>query len=196
MLQDEYYVIKRENNNNYPLFAWAQSTGEYNMGKPVEYTEPLKMTLQKPVQRNFQWADYHSISGSAISRRILDVLLPLDLYGVQFIPAKVSNPHEPSAEPRDYWYAHIWNRIECLDWDKSELDLYDDGDIASIKKMVFNEKVLGKIKPGKWMIFELEEDCTVHLVHESVKKAIESVEPTGVRFFKATEWDSDRIFEK
>ncbi len=196
MLQDEYYVIKRENNNNYPLFAWAQSAREYNRGKPVEYTEPLKMTLQKPVQRNFEWADYHKLSGSVISKKILDVLLPLDLYGVQLIPAKVSNPHDPSAEPHDYWYVHVWNRIQCLDRDKSELELYEDGDIAGIEKMVLNEKALGKIKPDKRMIFELEEDCTVHLVHESVKKAIESVEPKGVRFFKAAEWGSDRIFEK
>lgn len=48
MLQEEYYVIKRENNNNYPLFAWAQSAREYNMGKPVEYTEPVNLLCKSP----------------------------------------------------------------------------------------------------------------------------------------------------
>lgn len=195
MMQEEYYVIKRENNDSYPLFAWAQQAREYNMGKPVEYTEPLKLTLRKPVRRNFEWTDYHSLSGPVVSKRILDVLLPLDLYGVQLIPAKVTNPYDPSAEPHDYWFVHVWNRIACLDMEKSELELYSDGDIAGIVKMVLNEEILSMFEPHKRMIFALKEDITAHLVHKTVKEAIESVHAKGVRFFKATEWGSDRIFE-
>ncbi len=196
MLQEEYYVIKSENNNNYPLFAWAQSSRQYNMGKPVEYSEPLKLRLGEPISRKFEWVDYHSLSGSVISKRILDALLPLDLYGVQFVPAKVTNPKDPFAEPRDYWYVHVWNEIACLDMEESDLDLYEDGDVASIIRMVLNEEKLAMVEPRKRMMFGLVEDCTVYLVHEVVKEAIESVNPKGVRFFKATEWGSDRIFEK
>ncbi len=188
MLQDEYYVIGRENNDHYPRFAWDQLENEYNLGKPVDYDEPLKFCLDEPIHREFEWADYHALPGPVISRKILDALLPLDLYGVQFVPAKVRNPEDDLSEPRDYWYAHIWNRIECLDMEKSRLELYDDGDIFSIHKMVLDEKALERVEPRKRMIFELEEDCTVHLVHESVKEAIESVEPKGVCFFNAMDW--------
>lgn len=195
MLQEEYYVIDRENNDHYPLFAWDQSTRGYNKGKPVEYSEPLKFCLDEPIPRKFEWVDYHSLPDSVVSKRIVDALLPLDLYGVQFVPAKVSNPNDPSAEPRDYWYVHVWNRIACLDMEKSELKLYKDGDIASIKRMVLNEETLSMFEPRKRMIFELKEDVTVQLVHKTVKEAIESINPKGVRFFKATEWGSERVFE-
>lgn len=195
MLQDEYYVIARENNDHYPLFAWDQSKSGYNKGKPVEYTDPLKFRLGKPIPRNFEWVDYHSLPGSVISERILGALSPLDLYGVQFVPAKVSNPNAPSTEPHDYWYVHIWNRIACLDAEKSELDLYEDGDIFSINKLVLNEEILSMFELRKRMIFELKEKRTVQLVHKTVKEAIESVNPKGIRFFKATEWGSERVFE-
>lgn len=193
MLQNEYFVMERENNDQYPLFAWDQTENVYNLGRPVAYTEPLKFCLDEPLSRKFEWADYHSLPGPVISKRILDALLPLDLYGVQFVPAKVSNPYDK--ELRDYWFVHVWNRIACLDMEKSKLELYDDGDVAGIHWMVLNEEILSMFEPHKRMIFELEEDCTVHLVHKIVKEAIESVHPKGVRFFKAREWGSDRVFE-
>jgi hypothetical protein len=46
------------------------------------------------------------------------------------------------------------------------------------------------------MMFELTEDISVLLVYQRVKGAIESVHPKGVLFFKATQWNSDRTFEK
>lgn len=48
----------------------------------------------------------------------------------------------------------------------------------------------------KRMMFELTEDISVLLVYQRVKGAIESVHPKGVLFFKATQWNSDRTFEK
>ena len=35
MLQAEYYVVERENNNHNPLFSWDQKENEYGLGVPV-----------------------------------------------------------------------------------------------------------------------------------------------------------------
>lgn len=43
MLQDEYYVVERENNKNYPLFALDQKSVGTGQGVPIQYTEPLKL---------------------------------------------------------------------------------------------------------------------------------------------------------
>lgn len=195
MLQEEYYVIDRENRDHFPLFSWDQMESEYGMGKPVKYAEPIKLCLSEPISPEFEWVDYHKLPGPVISKRILDALLPLDLYGVQFVPAKVRNPKDTLAEPRDYWFVHVWNRIACLDEDASEVERYKDGSIFEIEELVLDEEKLGMFEPRKRMVFELAEDISVILVHKEVKKAIESVQPKGVRFFKATEWNSDICFE-
>ncbi len=195
MLQDEYYIIERENNDNYPLFAWDQSENEYNLGKPVEWTEPLKFRLGEPVPRKPEWVDYHELPNPVISKLVLDALLPLNLYGVQFVPAKVRNPKKSLSGSRDYWLVHVWNRIECLDREKSELELLSSGRIFNINRLVLDEKALARVEPESRMIFGLAEKTSVNLVHEKIKEAIESVEPKGVRFINAMEWNSDIVFE-
>ena len=195
MLQDEYYVIDRENNDNYPLLTWDQSESEYGFGKPAENIKPVEFRLGEPIPKKFELVDYHKAPEPVVSKRIVDALMPLDLYGVQFVPAKVRYHKDPFMELPDYWFLHVWNRISCLDKDESELDLYSDGMIFGINKLVLDEKTLSMFDLPKRSMFALSEDISVLLVHESVKDAIESVQPRGVRFFKATEWNSDICFE-
>jgi len=197
MLQDEYYIIQRTNNDNYPLFSWDQFENEYGLGKPVEYQEPVKFRLGDPLSPNFEWVDYHVAPEPIVSKIIVDALLPLDLYGIQFVPAKVRNPKDPFSEVKDYWFMHVWNQIACLDKEKSEID-YDevDGQIWDIDKLVLDDKTLSLFELRKRQIFELTEDNSVLLLHQTVKDAIESANPKGCRFFKATDWHSDIVFEK
>ncbi|MEM9102366.1 MAG: DUF1629 domain-containing protein [Pseudomonadota bacterium] len=196
MLQDEYYVIERESNDNYPLFSWDQRSGKFGLGKPIEIKEPVKLRLGEPISANFEWVDFHRLPACVFSKRITDVLKPMQLYGIQLVPAKVRNPKGLSDEPRDYWFMHVWNRITCLDREQSELDIDEvDGRIWSIEKLVLDEEVLGLVELKKRQVFELTEDTSTLLIHQSVKDAILSVNPVGCRFFKATEWNSDIVFD-
>ncbi len=166
------------------------------MGRPVEYKELVKFRLGDPLSPDFEWVDYHVAPEPIISKKIVEALMPLDLYGVQFIPAKVRNPKDPFSEVKDYWFMHVWNQIACLDKEKSEID-YDevDGQIWDIDKLVLDEKMLGLFELRKRQIFELAEKSPVLLVHQTIKDAIESVHPKGCRFFKAAEWYGDIVFD-
>jgi hypothetical protein len=198
MLEDEYYIIERANNDNYPLFSWDQVETEYGLGKPVEYKEPVKFRLGSSASPDFEWVDYHSSPDPIVSKIIMEALMPLNLYGVQFIPAKVRDPKDksPFAEVKDYWFIYVWNHIACLDKDKSEIE-YDeiDGQIWGIDKLVLDEKTLRLFELRQRLIFELTEKKSVLLVHQTIKNAIESVSPKGCRFFKAAEWNSDIAFD-
>jgi hypothetical protein len=199
MLQAEYYVVERENNDHYPLFALDQKSVRTGQGVPIEYTEPLKLRLRNPISSKFKWVDYHKAPDPVISLPLARVLEKLDIYGIQLIPAKVRNPKDPFSELHDYCFMHVWNRIACLDKKESEIEYLDDDDpdgmIFSIDKLVMNNAALQKIELKKRLIFELAENTSVLLMHQSIKDAIESINPKGIRFIPATTWNSDSTFD-
>jgi hypothetical protein len=199
MLQNEYYVVERENNNNYPLFSWDQKENEYGLGVPVQCSESLKFRLGDPIPKKIEWVDFHKAPKPVISPLLASTLTPLDIYGIQLIPAKVRNPKDPFSELHDYWFLHVWNRIACIDKSQSELEYLDenepDGMIFSIDKFVLNEDTLSRFELRKRLVFELAEKTSVLLVHQSIKDAIEAVKPKGIRFIPATTWNSDSTFD-
>lgn len=196
MLQHEYYVIERENNDHYPLFAWDQAADEFGLGVPATFQPPVKIRLRDPISPKFELVDYHQLPDPVVSPKLAKALAPLNIHGIQLVPAVVRNPSDPYSELHEYFFIHVWNRIACLDKDNSELECNRDGTrIFGIQKLVLDENVLNNISLPKRLIFELEEKPSVLLIHASVKSAIESVSPKGVRFFKATDWNSDLAFD-
>ncbi len=191
MLQDEYYVIERSKDSC--LFSWDQKSGSFGLGRPVTVTEPIKVRIGDPIPNSPKLVDFHAMPDPVLSQHIVDVLMPMDLYGVQLVPAKVRNPQAPSDELQDYWFMHIWNELHCLDMDNSVFEGFD-GTIFSIDKLVLNEDVLESFELQNRKIFVLGESPSVRFVHKSIKDAIMSVNPVGCRFFKATEWNDNSSF--
>lgn len=195
MIADEYFVLERENNDNYPLFSWDQPSGEFGLGRPVKHEGPIKLRLGEPISPNFQWADFHETPAPVVSENIVRILAPLNIYGMQLVPAKVRNPKTPFSEEKDYWLVHVWNRIVCLDKEQSVLDVDEvDGRIWSIDKLVLDERTLSSFDVSKRLVFNLTESTSVTLIHQSVRDAILATNPIGVRFFAANEWNSDSSF--
>jgi hypothetical protein len=115
----------------------------------------------------------------------------MNLYGVQLFPAEVRNPRDPFSTPHNYWFAHILNRIGCLDMEKSELRTNRSGmRILSIDALVLQEQVLSLIELEKRLIFSLAEKTFLLLVHETLKQTILSLNPMGCRFISTEDWGS------
>lgn len=82
-------------------------------------------------------------------------------------------------EINDYKIVNITDKIDCVDFSASELELYDNGDIDMISNLVLDE---AKILKGK-QIFLLGRRATgIVIVHEKLKKAIEEAKLTGFHF--------------
>ncbi len=194
MLQNEYYVIERSKDSC--LLSWDQEKGPYGLGRPATVIEPIKVCVDdEPTLNNSKLVDFHAMPEPVLSQRIADVLVPMDIYGVQFVPVKFSNVKTPLDETQEYWFMHIWNELRCLDMDNSELELSRSGNtIFFIDKLVLNEDVLESIELQNRKIFALGESPSRWLVHKSIKDAIMSVNPIGCRFFKATEWNDNSSF--
>lgn len=196
MLQSEYYVIEQENNDQIPLFAWDQESIYSGQGIPVECQEPLKLRLGEPRPNYIEWADFHTAPEPIVSPALADVLQKLKLYGVQWIPAVVRDPKNPSVGTRHYYFMHVWNRIACLDRSQSEIITTSSDIIFSIEKLVMNEAALAKIELNKRLVFELAEKTSILIIHQSVKEAMEFIKAKGMRFFPAEHWNSDSTFDE
>ncbi|SHO57957.1 imm11 family protein [Vibrio quintilis] len=195
MPQNEYYIIERDDNDNYPLFAWDEPSGNFGLGRPIEIQGAVRLCLREPISPNFEWADFHKLPAPVFSQRIANMLTQMDIYGVQLVPAKVRNTKEaPSVEPHDYWFMHVWNRISCLDKELSKLDIGKKGRIWGIKKLVLDDEKLEQIELPERLIFNVAESTRILLIHESIKEAIMSVNPAGCRFFRVSEWNDDATF--
>ncbi len=191
--QAEYYIL--ESNKDSCLFSWDQRSGKFGMGKPAEYTEPVKMRLGEPIPDQPNYLDLHEAPAPVVSKSVAEVLAPLNIYGIQLVPAHVRHSKDPFSDIQHYWFIHIWHRISCLDRDKSELELLRTGSIFGIDKLVIDEKALDSFELKNRLIFELAEKTSIVFIHQSIKEAIMSVNPTGFRFINATEWHSDIAFD-
>ena len=182
----EYYIIMRANNNNHPLLGWRQESGMFYRDEPVEIDEPVRLGIGKPVPKNPVMADYHSLPESVVSEKIKNVLEPMNIEGIQLVPAVVEGVKK--GESYDYWLLHIYSCISCMDREKSTYKISKSGTSISIEKLVVDEAVMKEIPLEKRLVFELEEGASLFLVHKSVRDAVMAVNPVGVEFIDVDEW--------
>ena len=188
---NDYYILVRSNNDNYPLLEWDQNSGMFRKWKPVTISDPINLRLGEPVPANPEMVDYHSLPKPVVSEKIKNILDPMEIYGIQPLPAKV----KVNNDELDYWFVHIFNKIACLDMAKSIYKTTkNSGRVIDITHLVLNEDVLEEIPLENRLVFVLSEYTAVYLYHETVKDAIMSVNPVGLRFFRVDEWSTDIAF--
>jgi hypothetical protein len=189
-INKDYYVIDRAGGSQYPLLEWNQLSLIFYKGKPVTVTEPVKLRLGAPVPKNPVMVDYHSLPKPVVGQKIFNVLNPLNIDGTQLLPADVEMP---DGEKLRYWLLHVFNKITCLDRDKSICDI-DDGYVMDIERLVLDEDILQNIPVEKRLVFVLKESVSTCLFHKSIMDAVMAVNPVGCRFFPVTSWNDDSSF--
>ncbi|MBZ4420425.1 imm11 family protein [Myxococcus sp. RHSTA-1-4] len=190
-MQTEYFVIMRAGPSSYPLLAWDEFSGPFFRGVFAPFTRPIRLRLGAPVPRNPVMVDYHSLPTPVVSERLKDVLEPMDLHGVQLVPADVKVAPD---DVRRYWMLHVYNEIACIDRQRSTLSLYSDGDVLGIDKLVLDENVLREIPLEQRRVFVLAESTSTHLFHQSVMDPLMALQPEGVRFIRADQWNDGAGF--
>ncbi|SCB99436.1 imm11 family protein [Gilliamella intestini] len=192
MNEFEYYIIDRAGDKAYPLIG-PQDDSFHTMMYPrtttrIENPEMTNFKYCEPIPRKPVISDYFSEPESIVSKKIAEVLAPLDIKGIQLIPAEIETHTGDILE--DYFYIHIYNYLKAVDREKSkcEADLYDPDSLAWIDRFELDRKVLEKIPLEERLVFKLIEFTTIHLYHKSVVDAIMAVNPQGVLFTKVEDW--------
>jgi hypothetical protein len=185
---ENYFVLERENIDNYPLLVFDNGDEDrlFKIGKPISVPSPVQLSIGKPKPKKPVLVDYHKTPIPVFSPRIADVLVPMHISEIQLIPAELNT----GGAKHPYHVLHIMNKIACIDFDASELKWISPKFIGEILKLVLDIKTLNEIPLEKRMIFKIEGYSSAYLFEESVKNAIMSVNPVGLRFFHTDEWNS------
>jgi len=188
----EYYRVHRKNDNTIPLLDSDEDCPIYlSQKEPIENPKLMLFQFGDPVPKNPRMADYHSSPHSVISKKIYDVLSPLDIYGIQLLPARIRGNDDE--EFSNYWAIHIYNKIKCVDAALSDCVIKTIR-LFKVKKLVFDKQILGSIPLNKRLIFRLGEDSSYQIFHKSIVDSIMSVNPEGIKFTNIEDWTDGSFF--
>ena len=193
-MNHEYYLIGSDGNPDAPLLNGSGRDSFKFKRIPVVITKPVRLVYNPPVPRKPRMIDYHSMPDSVVSRKIYNVLEPMNIKGIQLVPAVIKGKNDVIFE--DYWIIHIYNRIDCMDRERSIYETDDDNEVHFIEKLYLDRKKLEEIPVEERLIFSLESHRSKRIYHKSVVEAIMSVNPEGVMFYPIEEWYDGIQFEK
>ena len=194
----EYYFIERENNDQYPLLTADTGCPPYLRKKEyIENPETMKFRLGKPVPRIPKMVDYHSAIYPVVSQKIYDVLAPMNIKGIQLIPAIITGKKMVifNGIYENYWFINICNKYPALDREKSECHWDSMGVAYYMEKIVLNEEYLKTIPLEERLVFFLSENGVKQFFHKSVVDAIMATNPKGLRFYNVREWEEGQQFD-
>ena len=124
------------------------------------------------------------------SPKLISVLSSLSVENIEYYPINVVNG-DGDTIASDYKAMLIIGRCACLDKNNATLRYSaDNEDLLSVKRFSVLENKIVPIgsQSDKPLIFRLDEFPFITLVHESVKKACEDNDITGVEFIQTTDY--------
>lgn len=148
----------------------------------------VEFQFKFPIPWHYRLADVHGYAQYlVVSDKIKNILAPMNLKNMQFLPATIKNPKTGDIYS-GYWALHIYNLICCLDRGKSIYETFDEDDdhVFDIEKLVLDNRMLEKIPLEERLVFALGEEGLEIFFHISVAEKIIAAKPKGVMFCPLT----------
>ena len=126
-----------------------------------------------------------------IPKELMLFLRHFDIYGLQLFPSIYIDDDERSHE--NLSMVNIFEGIDCLDKEKSEIDydpdIWDEGDRFIVDDTVFDDSVLRTIPEEQRLIFKMANVQMAQLYcHQRVVDYIRQHSYTGIIFVKASDY--------
>jgi hypothetical protein len=170
--------------------------------KEIENPAPFVMDFITDVSKKAAvYADCYlpsslSHSSFVVSPKWYDILLPLNIPGIQFIPVCLFENN--IAKYTDFWYVHTYNFLPVLSVKKSRHQVIDNvTNQNNLLEIKFNARQMNKIDLENRLIFRFPNLRNYFLFHNSVADKLISANPIGVQFIKISDYslpNTDGIF--
>lgn len=156
--------------------VFAQSDLNFCEGNPI--TQDLDV-IDIPFTNQYQYSFTDNlvvapIIGLLLNSKVRKLFATLDIDNIQYFPAHLRDIDSGQINS-DYSLANIVGKIFCVDKSLSELDLFDDGDIRFIDKLVLSlddNKDYGHI-------FRLADFISLLVISDKLKQVLENNQVTG-----------------
>jgi len=180
---------KTEDRNwSFEKLSWADGPVYFENG----FKEEDKLAGKKhPIN------DLMDIAGHyLIHKRVFDDVQLLEIDNLQFFPAVYIDDDDHWHE--QYMLLNIYGKLDCIDFDKSEIydDDDDDDDLiieekSFVDKFYLSEKVLDKIPEENRLIFTIDKSVMPHtFVHQKIKDIFDKNNVSGVKFIRVSDYVS------
>lgn len=192
-LNNEYYVLYPDNNQNYPMIG--ASLTPKSITSPVnESSYELLIYNHAPLLNNPEYVDYHTSGGKpVVSSSFSAALRELNLYGMQCLKGTKGDVIEELN--LEYYFLHIFNHIICMDMRKSIIDYDEDIEaVCSVDKFTLDSEKLSKIPLEKRLVFAMDEYSVYNIFHQSVVDHLSKFNLKGMRFIPVTSWNDNAHF--
>ena len=117
--------------------------------------------------------------GLLINNKVKAIFDSLGIKNIQYFNAQLLEKNNQSIN-QDYCIANVVGKYACVDKEASELDLFDDGDIQFIDKLVLNLNSEDDYEH----IFRLAEFPPILIISDILKTALIKNNITGFKIYK------------
>lgn len=190
-----YYVHSRDNDDRYPnldSIEGARRCRAFRSATPLDQNEPpYRFVLASPKPRKPVMVDYHFDSFPVISDKIKEALMPVIGVSGEFFPAII----ETQEKTYNYWLFHALRIYDVMDMDRSEYTMTSLGRVSWLDRLVIRYDKLNDVPLQDRLFFKLDNTSGVYLWHETLVRAIEAVQPKGIRFSLAEGYSQDSFFD-
>ena len=190
-INDEYYFIGGSGEMNFighpkvcyaSLVEMADSQGYSNQKGFIENPQMTYYRFGKGSPLRHRLSDYSfARCNTVVSKKIYNVLAPMNIHGVQFLPATVRGGWRKF---KGQYYVHVINEYDVIDENKSKLERSSVGFIMHIDKLVLNEEVLAAIPLEERLIFGTKGYSVKKLYHKTIVDRVMAIKPKGIGFYK------------
>lgn len=123
------------------------------------------------------------IPGPVFSDRLCSLLQDLGITNLEYVPLTLADPFAGTTRT-GYRIANVIGVVDCIDRQASELELFDDGDIEFIDRLVLDPARI----PSGLDIFRLAGRTTLVIVSRRLKDAIADAGMTGCVFYRPEDY--------
>lgn len=181
-IMEQYYIPQTTGEGDMPLLNQSTRVRFYGVGR-IEDPPMIQWVMAPPETRNPRMTDHLRGVPIKFSQRIIDVLKPMNISTLQYLPSEILLDNEVIG---GYYSLMVLKQIDAMGKgkDNRQSDYYK-----------FDQKILQEIPLEERLVFKQLHKSNSICFHESVVAAIMSLKPTGLRFLKAKDWSMDRLFD-
>ena len=199
----QYYMVDEVYNDETLYLKSTKNTGrrDYSFKKMNFGEEPLFFEnaykdedLKRKVTRPIKTA-HMNITKVIVNDKIKKRLENFKVRNFQLFPSVIIDDQEQYHE--GYWFFNIYNKLEVLDFEKSEIRRYKpEREFHNVEKFALRADVLDKIPEEERLIFRINGlDRLLTFVHQKVVDIFEEEGVETLNFYKLSEYHSGQQFE-